>query len=628
MCATASRNEDNDVSEILADLSETFPTLYQGWIPKSQLRDALQRAGFRLAGCEYRDLEEKFTRPAYDYVCLETFSNLLRKLISAEVEGKRINKKNALRERADLRVYESEDQEKSTATARHSVSPAEERAFVDWINRLLASDPDLKHHLPIDAAVDGQLYERCRDGLLLCKLINAAVPDTIDERCINKLPDKSNIFKINENLTLAVNSAESIGCCIVNVGPEDIEHCARHLVLGLIWQIIRIGLLGMISVQHHSELIDLMEPGETIDDLRLLSPEELLLRWVNFHLDTAGNTHRMTNFGSDIVDSEIYATLLQQISPEEKQSYLIPVTGIMAESSMHSRAEMVLENAEFLNAAAFITPEDIVKANEKGMNREKLHLAFVANLFNLYPGLRSAPSVELPETVEEKTYRNWMNSMGVAPFVRDLSSDLRSGLIFLQLLDILQPGTVDWTRIVRVFDPRRQIFQMQDNCTFVVEYANYLDINVVNLSGEDLRTGDRKLTLGLAFQLMRTYIMKMLAQLNERHCGNLSEREILNWANDKLTAVGAPMLSGFRDVSIATGVPVMNLINAVKANSIDSSMVLKDKLANCRIAISTARKIGARVFALPEHIRDVDPKMVMTVFACLMALDFQLNGTV
>ena len=31
-----------------------------------------------------------------------------------------------------------------------------------------------------------------------------------------------------------------------------------------------------------------------------------------------------------------------------------------------------------------------------------------------------------------------------------------------------------------------------------------------------------------------------------------------------------------------------------------------------------ARKIGARVYALPEDLKEVKPKMVMTVFACLM----------
>lgn len=38
-----------------------------------------------------------------------------------------------------------------------------------------------------------------------------------------------------------------------------------------------------------------------------------------------------------------------------------------------------------------------------------------------------------------------------------------------------------------------------------------------------------------------------------------------------------------------------------------------------------ARKIGARVYALPEDITEVKPKMVMTLFACLMALDYVPN---
>lgn len=38
-----------------------------------------------------------------------------------------------------------------------------------------------------------------------------------------------------------------------------------------------------------------------------------------------------------------------------------------------------------------------------------------------------------------------------------------------------------------------------------------------------------------------------------------------------------------------------------------------------------ARKIGARVYALPEDITEVKPKLVMTVFACLMAMDYIPN---
>ena len=41
-------------------------------------------------------------------------------------------------------------------------------------------------------------------------------------------------------------------------------------------------------------------------------------------------------------------------------------------------------------------------------------------------------------------------------------------------------------------------------------------------------------------------------------------------------------------------------------------------MSNAKYAISMSRKIGARVYALPEDLIEVKYKMVMTVFACLM----------
>ena len=49
---------------------------------------------------------------------------------------------------------------------------------------------------------------------------------------------------------------------------------------------------------------------------------------------------------------------------------------------------------------------------------------------------------------------------------------------------------------------------------------------------------------------------------------------------------------------------------------------LQDKLSNAKYAISMGRKIGARLYALPEDIVEVKPKMIMTIFACLMGLDW------
>lgn len=48
-------------------------------------------------------------------------------------------------------------------------------------------------------------------------------------------------------------------------------------------------------------------------------------------------------------------------------------------------------------------------------------------------------------------------------------------------------------------------------------------------------------------------------------------------------------------------------------------------MENAKYAISMARKIGARIYALPEDIVEVKQKMVMTVFACLMGRDYIPN---
>ena len=75
--------------------------------------------------------------------------------------------------------------------------------------------------------------------MLCSKLINKSQDNTIDERAINK-GAKLSIYQIHENLTLALNSARAIGCNVVNIGPDDLNAGKPHLVLGLLWQIIRV----------------------------------------------------------------------------------------------------------------------------------------------------------------------------------------------------------------------------------------------------------------------------------------------------------------------------------------------------------------------------------------------------
>lgn len=163
----------------------------------------------------------------------------------------------------------------------HTIRIEEEVAFSNWINRNLKNDPDLKGLLPVDSD-NGDLYKKVQDGLILCKLINLAQPNTIDERAINK--KNLNKYSKLENLTLSLMSAQAIGCNIVNIDADDIIKGKPHLVLGMIWQIIRVGLFSHINLEHVPGMFRLLKEGETLDGLRRLTPEQILLRWANHHL--------------------------------------------------------------------------------------------------------------------------------------------------------------------------------------------------------------------------------------------------------------------------------------------------------------------------------------------------------
>jgi plastin-1 len=136
------------------------------------------------------------------------------------------------------------------------------------------------------------------DGLVLAKLINDSVTGTIDERVLNI--KKINTFQMTENNNVVINSAKAIGCSVINIGAQDLIEGREHLVLGLIWQIIKIGLQAKIDIKFHPELFRLLEPGETLEDFLKLPPEQILLRWFNYHLKKAGWQRKVTNFSSDV----------------------------------------------------------------------------------------------------------------------------------------------------------------------------------------------------------------------------------------------------------------------------------------------------------------------------------------
>jgi len=293
----------------------------------------------------------------------------------------------------------------------------------------------------------------------------------------------------------------------------------------------------------------------------------------------------------------------------------------------------MLQQADKLGCRSFISPHDVTEGVYK------LNLAFVANLFNNHPSL-DKPDIDwegfenLEETREEKTYRNWMNSLGVSPYVNWMYSDLADGLIIFQLYDIINPGVVTWPKVHKKFNRMKKFMEKLENCNYVVELGRKQSFSLVGIAGHDICDGNQTLTLALVWQLMRAYTLDMLSSLPQAQSGKngkVVESEIIKWANCRMREAGkSSQISGFQDQAISTGLPLIDLIDSIKPGSINYDLVLdaetdEDKIANAKYGISMARRLGARVYALPEDIVEVKPKMVMTVFAVLMSRDYVPN---
>ena len=74
------------------------------------------------------------------------------------------------------------------------------------------------------------------------KLINVAVPGTIDERTLN-MKEKLNPWERSENNTLCLNSAKAIGCSVVNIGTQDLGDGRVSLILESLLSRIAVNVL-------------------------------------------------------------------------------------------------------------------------------------------------------------------------------------------------------------------------------------------------------------------------------------------------------------------------------------------------------------------------------------------------
>ncbi|KAJ2017995.1 fimbrin [Coemansia sp. RSA 455] len=511
---------------------------------------------------------------------------------------------------------------RQNASSAHTINEDEREEFTNHINFALSGDSDIGYRLPIDPHTM-QLFDEARDGLILSKLINYSAPETIDERVLNR-GRKLSPFQVTENNNVVINSAKAIGCSVVNIGSQDLAEGREHLLLGLIWQVIKIGLFANIDIKLHPELYRLLDEGETLEDFLKLPADAILLRWFNYHLAAAGWPRRVSNFSSDIKDSENYTVLLSQLVPAQCSREPL------REHDLTSRAELMLQNADRIGCRRYVSPKTVVNGNPK------LNLAFVAHLFNTHPCLAPLEDTTDHAELDDLLFRNqeydrearafalWLNSLNVDPFVNYLFEDVKDGLVLLQAFDKIFPGTVVWKRVNSRVPLMR--FKQIENTNLLVDLSKDQRFSLVGIQGADITDGTPTLVLAVVWQLMRANIIRTLASLSA-HGREVTDRDMVAWANKVVAGSGgrAPPIRAFGDQSLASGHYLLDVLNGMKPGIVDPSLVAaartdEERKRNAQYAISIARKLGATIFLLPEDIVEVKPKMILTFIGSLMAL--------
>lgn len=325
----------------------------------------------------------------------------------------------------------------------------------------------------------------------------------------------------------------------------------------------------------------------------------------------------MTNFSSDVKNGENYAVLLNQLAPNLCSRAPLETRDLL------ERAEQVLANAEKLNCRKFLTPSSLVAGNPK------LNLAFVANLFNTIPGLDPITEEEKLEVEdfdaegerEARVFTLWLNSLDVQPPVNSLFDDLRDGTILLQAYDKVMPGSVNWRHVNKPPSSGGEMmrFKAVENTNYAIELGKQVGFSLVGVQGADITDGQRTLTLGLVWQLMRRDITNTLSSLAQRMGKReITDAEMIRWANDMSRKGGrTSSIRSFKDQTIGTGLFLLDVLNGMKSSYVDYDLVTpgrsdEEAYANAKLSISIARKLGATIWLVPEDICQVRSRLVTT----------------
>lgn len=214
----------------------------------------------------------------------------------------------------------------------------DERAFRFWINSLNIEDLYINN-----------LYEECRDGLVLLKVIHKLDNTVVDWKKVEKNPN--NKFKMGINCNTAIDACKKLGLKIPGIGGSDILDGNKKLVIAVVWQLVRLHYLKIIGSQSEDDLVKWANSMN----------QELQIK--NLKDNSLGDGQFLLKLCSSIEPRAIdWDIVMKGETDEEKEN----------------NAKYIISIIRKLGGVVFCVWDDIVKVNYKMM------LVLVCSLFELY----------------------------------------------------------------------------------------------------------------------------------------------------------------------------------------------------------------------------------------------------
>lgn len=369
-----------------------------------------------------------------------------------------------------------------------------------------------------------------------------------------------------------------------------------------------------LNLKDTPEIMRLALEGEDLSHLNKLKPEELLIRWINFHLKEAGQERRVANLGADLKDSKALLYVLNRLDKNK-----CPLDALTEENE-EARAAKMIANSIALGVPDLVSPSDILLCNVK------VNTIFVANIFNTKHGLEELTEEELQSigildddiegTREERVFRLWINSLNIdGVYIDDLFEDCKDGVILCKVVNKIKPGAIDWKRVE---NPPKNDFGKNGNCGEALNGCKNKDkglgLKMIGIGGVDIVKGDKKCVLATVWQICKVHYLSLI--------GDKTEKDLVLWANE-FVGDKAPAITDFKDkVNLPDGKFLINLCAKIEPRYVNWDLLTpgesdEDKCLNAKYGITLARKLEAVIFCVWEDMVNVNPKQNLIIYSTL-----------